>query len=96
MDEKAKKILKKYKPWKTDTITDEELQYAIEQGVLYPTMNISHEDIIAEVKCLSNEIDLDDAIRAFLYSLSTGANEYRTALASLLYAKALPEHDAVI
>lgn len=96
MDEKAKKILKKYKPWKTDAITDEELQYAIEQGVLYPTMNIPHGDIIAEVKCLSNEIDLDDAIRAFLYSLSTGANEYRTALASLLYAKALPEHDAVI
>ncbi|MBQ4522006.1 MAG: immunity 26/phosphotriesterase HocA family protein [Lachnospiraceae bacterium] len=96
MDEKAKKILKKYKPWKTDAITDEELQYAIEQGVLYPIMNISHENVILEVKRLSKEIDLNDTIRAFLYSLSTGANEYRTALASLLYAKLLPEHDAVV
>lgn len=28
--------------------------------------------------------------------MSTGANEYRTALASLLYAKALPEHKVAV
>ncbi|WP_455717354.1 immunity 26/phosphotriesterase HocA family protein [Anaerosporobacter sp.] len=95
MDSKARKILKKYKAWK-DTLTDEEIRYAIEQGVLYPQTSIPHNDVIAEVKYLSGVIDLDDTIRAFLYSLSTGANEYRTALASLLYAKALPEHKAVI
>lgn len=49
-----------------------------------------HDDVIAQVKHLANTIPLEDTIRAFLYSLSTGANEYRTALASLLYANALP------
>lgn len=95
MDSRARKILKKYKSWK-DTLTEEEMRYTIEQGVLYPQTSISHNDVITEVKHLSEVIDLDDTIRAFLYSLSTGANEYRTALASLLYAKALPEHKAAI
>lgn len=92
MDTKAKKILKKYKAWNR-TLTEEEMQYGIEQGVLFPEILTSHKAVIAEVKRLADEIVLEDTIRAFLHSLSTGKNEYRTALASLLYARALPEHE---
>lgn len=92
MDAKAKKILKKYKAWNR-TLTEDEMQYGIEQGILFPPMLTSHKAVITEVKQLADEIVLEDTIRAFLHSLSTGKNEYRTALASLLYARALPEHE---
>lgn len=95
MDAKAKKILKKYKAWKS-TLTEEEMQYGIEQGVLFPSMRMSHKAVVAEVKRLADEIVLEDTVRAFLHSLSTGKNEYRTALASLLFARALPEHEPVV
>lgn len=94
MDERARKILKKWRRW-NNPLTEEEVQYGIEQGVLFPVTELSHGDIVAEVKRLAGEISLEDAVRAFLFSLSTGKNEYRTALASLLYAKAMPEHEAV-
>lgn len=68
----------------------------MKQGALYPQIQMSHSDVITEVKYLANTIQLEDTIRAFLYSLSTGANEYRTALASLLYAKSLPEHEGIL
>ena len=95
MEAKAKKILKKYKAYK-QTLTEEEVQYGIRQGVLFPPIKMSHKEVIAKVKQLAGEILLEDTIQAFLYSLSTGKNEYRTALASLLYAKALPEHQPIL
>lgn len=94
MDERARKILKKWKRW-NNPLTEEEVQYGMKQGVLFPVMELSHEEVVAEVKRLSEEIQLEDAVRAFLFSLSTDRNEYRTALASLLYAKAMPEHEAL-
>ncbi len=72
------------------------MQYAIQQGVLYPDTSAFHSDVISEVKSIASKIQLEEVVRAFLYSLSTGKNEYRTALASFLYAKALPNHNATI
>lgn len=95
MDAKAKKILRKHKAWEPN-LTEEEMQYGIEQGVLFPLITTSHEAVVAEVKRLADEIVLEDTVRAFLHSLSTGKNEYRTALASLLYARALPEHEPIV
>ncbi len=95
MEEKAMKILKRYKAYK-QTLTEEEMQYGIRQGVLFPPVKMSHEEVVEKVRKLADEILLEDTVRAFLHSLSTGKNQYRTALASLLYAKALPAHELVI
>lgn len=95
MDTKAKKILKKYKAYK-QTLTEEEMQYGIRHGVLFPSGRMSHKEVVTQVRQLADEILLEDTVRAFLHSLSTGKNQYRTALASLLYAKALPEHEPVL
>ena len=89
------KILKKYKAYKQN-LTEEEVQYGIRYVVLFPPGKMSHKEVIAKITQLADEISLEDTVRAFLHSLSTGKNQYRTALASLLYAKVLPEHEPVL
>lgn len=93
-DKKAIALLRKYYlPYKTDsTLTEKDIQNAIAAGVLVPNDVMTHDEIIDEIKALSQRISLEDTAKSFLYSLSTGDTRYRTALSSLIWARALPEH----
>lgn len=68
-DTKSLKILKKYNPYK-DKLKEEEIKYGIEKGVLFEQENITHDEIIKEIKQLSSEIQLEDTVKAFLYRFS--------------------------
>jgi hypothetical protein len=56
---------------------------------------MSHNEMIGEIKTLSERISLTSAAKAFLYSLSSGDMRYRSALSSLVWARSLPVHDPV-
>lgn len=96
----AKKILfdqfwdsKGWKSQKTLNITEEEYEYAKEQGYMfdYPKV-ISHAEYLTRLKRVVSQITKEDVANAFLYSLSTRKLEYRSALGSYWYAVAIPEH----
>lgn len=96
-DKKALTILKKYYlPYKTDGRPScRDVQEAIAAGVLVPDSVMSHNEMIGEIKTLSERISLTSAAKAFLYSLSSGDMRYRSALSSLVWARSLPVHDPV-
>ena len=66
----------------------------IEKGVLTAPADRDHDEVIAELMEVCKTVDLKDLVNGFLYSLSTGKNQYRTALASYLFAKGITKHKA--
>lgn len=54
---------------------------------------ITHDEALKKLGILLEEINPDDVANAFLYSLSTRKLEYRSALGSYYYAKAIPKHE---
>ena len=66
----------------------------IEKGVLIAPADRDHDEVINELIKICKTIDLKDLVNGFLYSLSTGKNQYRTALASYLFAKGITRHKA--
>ncbi len=95
-DKKAIALLKKYYlPYSTDgTPSEADKEAAIKAGVAVPESVMTHDEIVAEIKALSERITVEAAAKAFLYSLSTGDTRYRSALGSLLVAKAMPAHSS--
>ena len=93
-DKKAINLLKKYYlPYETDTTpSDDDIDYAVSVGILVPDITITHDEMISEIKDMSRRISVEIAGKAFLYSLSSGDTRYRSAISSLLWARALPEH----
>ena len=75
-------------------ITEEMIAQAKSEGYLfdYPAYE-SHADTLKRLKGILSHIDPKDIANAFLYSLSTRRLEYRSALGSYYYAKAIPEHE---
>ena len=71
-----------------------EIRRGIEKGILSTPVDRPHDDVISELSELCKTIDVDDLVNGFLYSLSTGKNEYRTALASYFFAKGMGKHKA--
>ena len=69
-----------------------EIRRGIEKGILLPPADRAHDEIIDELMEIVKDIDLNDLVNGFLYSLSTGKNEYRTALASYFFAKGVEKH----
>ena len=88
-DKKALRLLKKSV---RTPLSSEEIEYCREKGVLTSLPHVSHDEFIQEIKKVSETISFEKAIRAFLYSISTGDFRYRTALSSLIWAKSLPVH----
>lgn len=76
-----------------DSITEDMIARAKRDGYLfdYPAYE-SHADMLKRLKGILSHIDPKDIANAFLYSLSTRRLEYRSALGSYYYAKAIPEH----
>lgn len=95
-DKKAIALLKKYYlPYSPDgTPSEAEKEAAIKNGVVVQDSVMTHDEIVAEIKALSERITLEAAAKAFLYSLSSGDTRYRSALGSLLVAKAMPAHSS--
>ena len=94
IDKKALALLKKYYlPYQVKgEPSAEEMKKGIDAGVLVPVSKMSHDEITAEIRLLSSCISLEAAAKGFLYSLSSRDLRYRTALSSLVWARALPDH----
>lgn len=90
MDKKALSLLRKSGRQELDAA---QRQYCMEKDVLWIPENMTHDECIRQIKELAARIPLEKAASAFLYSISSKNFQYRTALASLLWAKALPEHE---
>ncbi len=67
---------------------------AMLKGILTAPSFRDHDEVIGELLKLQKSMELSDVVNGFLYSLSTGKNQYRTALASYLFAKNLTKHSA--
>ncbi len=59
------------------------------------TSRLSHENMYTELQKILAQISPKDIADAFLYSLSTRALEYRSAMGSYYFAKAIPPHKPV-
>ena len=97
VDKKALSLLKKYYlPYKPEgTPSEDDIRNAVKTGVVLNESSSSHDEIVSEIKELSERISPEAAAKAFLYSLSSGDMRYRSAVSSLIWAKALPEHELV-
>lgn len=98
MDEKALKLLKKYYHGYSyisksyGQYNMEEFEYCRDKGVMFEELAISHKDLITELKQVVSQININHVATGFLYSLSSGERQYRTALASYIYARSIPNH----
>lgn len=79
--------------WKDGTISKDDLEYAKNTGYMfdYPIYE-THDNTLKKLSSLLYKINYKDVANAFLYSLSTRKLEYRSALGSLYFAKAIPKH----
>ena len=81
--------------WKDGSISSEDFETAKKQGFMFDYPDYAtHDETIDRLRQLLSEIHVQDVANAFLYSLSTRKPEYRSALGSFYYAKAIPEHSA--
>ncbi|MBE6870055.1 MAG: hypothetical protein E7494_15090 [Ruminococcus albus] len=97
VDKKALTLFKKYYlSYKSDGQPSEaDIAVAVKSGVFVPDSEMTHDEIVTAIKELSERISLESAAKAFLYSLSSGDMRYRSAVSSLIWAKALTEHKFV-
>lgn len=95
MDDGLKILLALYKSMGLDkaSVSKDEISFAKEQGYLfdYPKYE-KHSDTLNRLHPILAQIAPKDIANAFLFSLSTRKLEYRSALGSYYYAKAIPEH----
>lgn len=74
--------------------TPEEFRTAVEEGYMFEETNpLSHSDTLLALKQVVQQIAPYDVANAFLYSLSTRELQYRSAMGSYWYAKAVPYHE---
>ncbi len=90
MDKKAITLLRKAG---RNTLTSDQLDILRRSGILWEPADMEHHTLVQEIRSLAGRISLEKAVNGFLYSISTGDCRYRTALSSLLWARALPEHE---
>ena len=76
-DQKALAILKKYYlPYRTaDKPSEGDLKAGVQAGVIAACSEITHGEMVSEIKRLSKRLPLENAAKGFLYSLSTCLGE---------------------
>lgn len=75
-------------------IEPEELEHAIQKGLLFSHVDRrGHDECMRRISEVLETITPEDVANAFLYSLSTRQLEYRSALGSYWYAKAIVPHE---
>ncbi len=96
MEEGLKTLFALYKGtnWSEINISEEALSAAKRQGYLfdYPRYE-SHSETLNRRHDLLSRIDPQDVANAFLFSLSTRKLEYRSALGSYYFLRAIPAHE---
>ncbi|MDR3024886.1 hypothetical protein [Chryseobacterium sp.] len=106
MDKKAIKILlntikssqdeslRDWFDWETymQYITKDDFEYAKKQSVMFDQEEISHDEICRRIKKAVADINKQQVVDAFLYSLSTRQLEYRSFLSSYCIAQSVAEH----
>lgn len=98
VDKRAKKILfDTY--WKggwiraADRVTSaEDFAYAKSKGVMFDPITIDHDECLAELHALSNQISVAEVSAAFVSSLSTRRLEVRSAVSSFVLAGNIAAH----
>ncbi len=90
MDKKAVTLLRKAGQ---NTLTGDQLDILRRSGMLWEPADMEHHTLVQKIHSLASRISLEKAVNGFLYSISSGDCRYRTALSSLLWARALPEHE---
>lgn len=80
--------------WKDDdVISKKDFAIAKAEGYMFDNIpRLTHDETLAELKNVLDEICYMDISNAFLYSLSTRKLEYRSALGSYWFAVAIPQH----
>ena len=88
MDKKAVQILNRLMDdRKKHSVSAEELAYARKMGVVVEDQPITHDQAIDVLTRCFDAVSLEDAVQAFLYSLSSRNVDYRYILASFVYAR---------
>jgi hypothetical protein len=79
--------------WRSKPHTEpDDLQYAIEQGVMFAPRSLDHDERVAWLLEAVSRIDASFVGRQFLASLSTRRLDRRSALGSFAYARYFPKH----
>ncbi len=74
-------------------LTDEDFNHAKQEGYLFdPAPKLTHNEALEQLHWILPKISPQDVANAFLYSLSTRALHYRSALGSYYYAISIPDH----
>ena len=79
--------------WKDGTVSEEDRRIALEEGYMFEDpLRETHEEALKRLEAVLAQTDPQKVGKAFLYSLSSRRLEYRSALGSYYYAKAVPPH----
>lgn len=70
----------------------EDFDYAKSKGLMFDPVSVSHDDCLAQILALRDQIPASLPGRAFLSSLSSRRLDWRSGLASYLVAQALAPH----
>ena len=95
MDKGLKILMTAYKNNYTKP-NDHEYELAKAEGYFFTPVELTHDETLQRLRSVVAQISPTDVANAFLYSLSSRQLQYRSALGSYYYAKAIPEHDAEI
>lgn len=87
-----KKALKLLSQTHRRDLTDAEISYCIEKKALTIHTPVPHNEFIKQIKSAASAITMEKAVKGFLYSISSGDHQYRTALSSLIWANSLYDH----
>lgn len=97
MDKGLKLLLSTYwnsGMWSRQAPTAEDYELAKREGYMFdPAPAHTHDETITELHRVLEKISAADVANAFVYSLSTRALQYRSALGSYYYALAIPDHN---
>ncbi|MBE6901799.1 MAG: hypothetical protein E7478_04940, partial [Ruminococcaceae bacterium] len=89
-DKKALSLLKRAYDAPLNTA---EQQYCQDKGVMTDSPSATHDELILLIKQAAERVTQERAAEGFLYSITSGDIRYRTALSSLIWARALPKHE---
>jgi len=81
------------KGWKQDTTIDRaDFAYARRAGYMFDPVTVTHDDIVARLLAVRNNVSIEQVTTSFLASLSTRRLELRSALGSFSIAVHFPDH----
>lgn len=93
MNKDLKKALTALKKSEKQSLTADETALCAEQKLFVKYEPLSHNELVSRIKEIADRISINKAAVGFLYSISSGDMRYRTALSSLVWAKAMPVHN---